>query len=79
MHIDLIWLSILGFEFCQHLRRGINEFWSLFQQLIKTGGVICDKDWGPKNVTIYFPIFFLVKSSENILTCILPDEITKDF
>ena len=25
------------------------------------------KDWGPKKVTIYFPIFYLVKSSENIL------------
>ena len=43
------------------------------------------KDWGPKKVTIYFPIFCLVKSSENILffTCILPDyvanEITKEF
>ena len=24
------------------------------------------KDWGPKKVTIYFPIFYLVKSSENI-------------
>ena len=22
------------------------------------------KDWGPKKVTIYFPIFYLVKSSE---------------
>ena len=25
------------------------------------------KDWGPKKVTIYFPIFYLVKSSKNIL------------
>ena len=26
-----------------------------------------NKDWGPKKVTIYFPIFYLVKTSENIL------------
>ena len=25
------------------------------------------KDWGAKKVTIYFPVFYLVKSSENIL------------
>ena len=25
------------------------------------------KDWGPKKVTIYFPIFYLVKSSETNL------------
>ena len=33
------------------------------------------KDRGPKKVTIYFPIFNSVKSSENNLffTCILPD------
>ena len=43
------------------------------------------KDWGPKTVTIYFPIFNSVKSSENNLffTCILPNyvanEITKEF
>ena len=32
-----------------------------------------NKDWGPKKVTIYFPIFYLVKSSKNILFfyCIL--------
>jgi hypothetical protein len=27
------------------------------------------KDWGPKKVTIYFPIFYLLKSTENILFC----------
>ena len=44
------------------------------------------KDWGPKKVTIYFPIFYLIKSSEKksySFTCILPDyvanEITKEF
>ena len=43
------------------------------------------KDWGPKKVTIYFPIFYLVKISENILLFIyiLPGyvahEITKEF
>ena len=46
---------------------------------------IC-KDWGPKKVTIYFPIFYLVKKIKNLsysFTCILPDcvanEITKEF
>ena len=43
------------------------------------------KDWGPKKVTIYFPIFYLVKSLENILFFNLilldyvPQEITKEF
>ena len=42
------------------------------------------KDWGPKKVTIYFPIFYLVKSSESYsFTCILPNyvahEIAKEF
>ena len=31
------------------------------------GYEISGKDWGPKKVTIYFLIFYLVKSSENIL------------
>ena len=29
------------------------------------------KDWGPKKVTISFPIFYLVKSSENMYLIIL--------
>ena len=31
------------------------------------GNKLSSKDWGPKKVTIYFPIFYLVKSLENIL------------
>jgi hypothetical protein len=44
-----------------------------------------NKDWPAKKVTIYFPIFYLVKTSENTLSfpCILLDyvthEITKEF
>ena len=43
------------------------------------------KDLLDEKVTIYFPIFYLVKSSANVLffTCILPDyvahKITKEF
>ena len=43
------------------------------------------KDWGPKKVTIYFPIFYLVKVQKisYSFTCILPDyvahEIHKEF
>ena len=29
--------------------------------------LLLGNDWGAKKVTIYFPIFYLVKSSENIL------------
>ena len=36
------------------------KIWAIFHLGIS-------KDWGPKKVTIYFPIFYLVKSSENIL------------
>ena len=41
---------------------------------------ISSKDWGPKKVTIYFPIFYLVKSSEisYSFTCILPDYLAHE-
>ena len=45
------------------------HYLNIFQtvlELRKSRKFMVFKDWGPKKVTIYFPIFYLVKSSENI-------------
>ena len=67
--------SYSKFSFCARtiLFGGALKLNSIFGlvQIIWTGtkhvGLVLSKDWGPKKVTIYFPIFYLVKSSENIL------------
>ena len=54
------------FELIFHLKP-LSEHSGKIPVMVKNQGTSYLKDWGPKKVTIYFPIFYLVKSSENIL------------
>ena len=59
-------ISVFQFLSCSLPNPFYLSCWSSKHSILKCW-VTYSKDWPAKKVTIYFPIFYLVKSSENIL------------
>ena len=57
--------SLFDYNTLDRVKQTSNKACSLFRDYEKIRTLMC-KDWPAKKVTIYFPIFYLVKSLENI-------------